>query len=41
MLYMALAKVSAKWEFVQHWKQMLNYLDTYCGERMREAGVRR
>jgi putative transposase len=41
LLYMALTKVSAKWEFVQGWKLMLNYLDTYCGDRMREAGVRR
>jgi putative transposase len=41
LLYMALTKVSAKWEFVQSWKLMLNYLDTYCGDRMREAGVRR
>jgi len=41
LLYMTLTKVSAKWEFVQHWKQMLNYLDTYCGDRMREAGIRR
>jgi putative transposase len=41
LLYMALTRVSAKWEFVQGWKLMLNYLDTYCGERMREAGIRR
>jgi putative transposase len=41
LLYMALTKASAKWEFVQSWKLMLNYLDTYCGERMREAGIRR
>jgi putative transposase len=41
LLYMALTKVSAKWEFVQGWKLMLNYMDTYCGDRMREAGVRR
>lgn len=40
LLYLALTKVVAKWETVQHWKQMLNYLDTVCGERMREAGVR-
>ena len=41
LLYLALTKVTAKWETVQNWKQMLNYLDAYCGERMREAGVRR
>ena len=41
LLYLALSKLVAKWETVQHWKQMLNYLDTACGERIREAGVRR
>ena len=41
LLYLAQTKVSAKWQTVQHWKQMLNYLDTVCGERIREAGVRR
>jgi putative transposase len=41
LLYLALSRVVAKWECVQHWKQMLNYLDTVCGERIREAGVRR
>ena len=40
LLYLALSKVVAKWETVQNWKQMLNHLDTVCGERMREAGVR-
>jgi putative transposase len=40
LLYLALAKVVAKWETVQHWKQMLNYLDTVCGDRIREAGIR-
>jgi putative transposase len=40
LLYLALTKVVAKWETVQHWKQMLNYLDTVCGDRIREAGVR-
>jgi putative transposase len=40
LLYLALTKASAKWEFVQGWKQMLNYLDTFCGDRIREAGVR-
>jgi len=40
LLYLALTKVAAKWETVQSWKQMLNYLDTFCGDRMREAGVR-
>jgi putative transposase len=40
LLYLALTKVSAKWETVQSWKQMLNYLDTFCGDRIRAAGVR-
>ena len=40
LLYLALSKVVAKWETVQYWKQMLNYLDTVCGDRIREAGVR-
>jgi len=40
LLYLALAKVVAKWETVQNWKQMLNYLDSACGERIREAGAR-
>lgn len=40
LLYLALTKVIAKWHTIQSWKQMLNYLDTHCSERMREAGVR-
>jgi putative transposase len=40
LLYLALSKVSAKWEYVQHWKEMLNYLDAVCGDRIREAGAR-
>lgn len=40
LLYLALTKVAAKWETVQSWKQMLNYLDTFCGDRIREAGAR-
>jgi putative transposase len=40
LLYLALTKVIAKWHTVQSWKQMLNHLDTVCGDRMREAGVR-
>jgi putative transposase len=40
LLYLALTKVVAKWETVQHWKQMLNHLDTVCSERIREAGIR-
>ena len=38
LLYLALLRVVAKWETVQHWKQMLNYLDTMCGDRIQEAG---
>jgi len=40
LLYLALSKVSAKWETVQHWKQMLNYLHTVCPERLAEAGIK-
>jgi putative transposase len=40
LLYLALRNVIAKWETVQSWKQMLNYLETMCGDRIREAGVR-
>lgn len=40
LLYLALSKVTAKWETVQHWKQMLNYLETHCGDRIRESGHR-
>jgi putative transposase len=40
LLYLAITKTVAKWETVQHWKQMLNYLETMCGDRIREAGVR-
>jgi putative transposase len=40
LLYLVLTNVAAKWETVQQWKQMLNYLDTACGDRIREAGVR-
>jgi transposase-like protein len=40
LLYLALTKVATKWETVQHWKQMLNYLDAVCAERIREAGAK-
>ena len=38
LLYLALVRVVAQWQTVQNWKQMLNYLDTLCGERIRAAG---
>jgi putative transposase len=38
LLYLALVRVVSKWETVQCWKQMLNYLDTLCSDRIREAG---
>jgi putative transposase len=41
LLYLALARVVAKWETVQYWKQMLNYLDTMCGDRIKAAGALR
>jgi putative transposase len=40
LLYLGLKRVVAKWQTVQNWKQMLNYLDTVCEDRIREAGVR-
>ena len=40
LLYLALTKVVAKWHTIQNWKQMLNFLQTMCGERIKEAGVR-
>jgi putative transposase len=40
LLYLALRNTAKKWETVQHWKQMLNYLDTVCAERIRDAGHR-
>jgi putative transposase len=40
LLYLALTNVAAKWETVQHWKQMLNFLDAFCADRIREAGIR-
>lgn len=40
LMYLAITRTAAKWETVQQWKQMLNYLDTYCGDRIRAAGIR-
>ena len=40
LLYLALSRQVAKWETVQHWKQMLNYLDAVCGDRIRQSGAR-
>lgn len=40
LLYLALSKVTAKWETVQHWKQMLNYLEMHCGDRIQDSGYR-
>lgn len=37
LLYLALSAVSAKWSTVQGSKQMLNYLDIMCRERIEEA----
>ena len=41
LLYLALSRMVAKWQTVQNWKQMLNYLDTICGERIGEARAAR
>jgi putative transposase len=38
LLYLALVRVVAKWDAVQHWKQMLHYLDTMCGDRIADSG---
>lgn len=40
LLYLALTRTAKKWETVQHWKQMLNYLDIHCSDRIREAQQR-
>lgn len=40
LLYLALSRIVAKWESIQYWKQMLNYLETECGERIRASGWR-
>ena len=38
LLYLALVRVVEKWHTVQSWKQMLNYLDTMCGDRIADGG---
>jgi putative transposase len=40
LLYLALMKAASKWQTVQSWKQMLNYLDTFCSDRISAAGAR-
>ena len=40
LLYLALTRNVGKQETIQHWKQMLNYLDTVRGDRIRADGVR-
>ena len=37
LLYMAILKASSQWHTVQNWKPVLNYLETTCGDRIREA----
>jgi putative transposase len=37
LLYMATNKASSQWHTVQNWKPVLNYLETTCGDRIREA----
>ena len=37
LLYLALRKVSAKWEAIQHWKQALNQFEMLWGDRIRAA----
>src|SRR5260370_15481510 len=38
LLSLALVRVVTKWETVQHWKQMVSYLDTRCGYRIADRG---
>ena len=37
LLYLAIVKTAAQWHTVQNWKPVLNYLETECGNRMRDA----
>jgi putative transposase len=37
LIYLTIAKVAGQWHTVQNWKPALNYLETTCSERMREA----
>jgi putative transposase len=37
LIYLAITKAASEWHTVQNWKPALNYLETACGERMREA----
>ena len=37
LLYLALRKVIAKWDTIQHWRQALNYFQTLWGERIQAA----
>jgi putative transposase len=37
LIYLAIAKAAGEWHTVQNWKPALNYLETACGERMRDA----
>lgn len=37
LIYLAISKVANQWHTVQNWKPALNYLETMCSDRMREA----
>jgi putative transposase len=37
LLYLAIVKTAGQWHTVQNWKPALNYLETECGARMRDA----
>jgi putative transposase len=37
LIYLTITKVAGQWHTVQNWKPALNYLETTCSERMREA----
>jgi putative transposase len=37
LIYLAVVKAAGQWHTVQNWKPALNYLETACGDRIRDA----
>jgi putative transposase len=37
LIYLAITNAASQWHTVQNWKPALNYLQTACGDRMRDA----
>ena len=37
LIYLAVMKAAGQWHTVQNWKPALNYLETACGDRIRDA----